>query len=152
MKKNLLDTQAKQELIQRISRLKPDSKNLWGKMNVNQMLKHCTDGIAVAYGDVKVTPKKTGWFHNKMVRFFILHTDVQAPKEKTPTYPELNMVERGIDPGNFEQLQKDLIKAVESFPAKQTLAVHPFLGNFSDANWARMMYTHLIHHLEQFGV
>lgn len=152
MKRNLLEQEAKTELVERISKLKPDSKNQWGKMNVNQMMKHCLDGIRVAYGEIKVTPKQTGWLHNKMVRYFILHTDMQAPKEKTQTYPELNMVELGVNPQNFEQLQKDLIQAIESFPAKKTLSVHPFLGNFSEANWARMMYTHLLHHLQQFGV
>ncbi len=152
MKKNLLQADVKAELLSRIKCLSPESKSLWGKMNVNQMMKHCLDGIGVAYGDVKVTPKNTGWFHNKMVRFFILHTDIQAPKEKTPTYPELNMVEQGINPGNFEQLKEQLLEAVQGFPAKKTLAIHPFLGPFSEANWARMMYTHLIHHLQQFGV
>ncbi len=87
-----------------------------------------------------------------MVRYFILHTDFPTPKEKAETYPELNMVERGINPINFPELRHQLIESVNDFPAKGTLKAHPFLGKFTDADWARIMYTHLDHHLKQFGV
>lgn len=152
MRKNILQPAVKKELVGRIGLLRPNIQRQWGKMNVNQMLLHCTDGIKVAYGDVKVTPKKTGWFHNKMVRYFILYTNVATPKETTPTYPELNMVEQGINPGNFTELKSNLIDAVNTFSYKDTLPVHPFLGKFTTENWGRMMYTHIDHHLQQFGV
>ncbi len=152
MRKNLLQPNARQELTERINLLRPNIQQHWGKMNVNQMMQHCTDGLKVAYGDVKVTPEKTGWLHKKMVRYFILYTNIAAPKEKTATYPELNMVERGINPTNFTELKYQLTEGVNNFPSKKTLTVHPFLGKFTDANWARMMYTHLDHHLKQFGV
>lgn len=40
--KTVFDLPTREELIQRISLLKQDSKPIWGKMNVYQMTKHCT--------------------------------------------------------------------------------------------------------------
>lgn len=38
--KNLFDPAVKHEIIVRINKLAPESKPLWGKMNVAQMLAH----------------------------------------------------------------------------------------------------------------
>jgi hypothetical protein len=48
--KNLFDAAVKQELIGRINTLTPNSKALWGKMNVAQMLAHCQMPLGVATG------------------------------------------------------------------------------------------------------
>ena len=48
--KNLFDPSAKNEILSRIDKLKPDSKALWGKMNVNQGLRHMTLGFDVSTG------------------------------------------------------------------------------------------------------
>lgn len=152
MRKNLLQPEVKKELTERIHSLRPNIQSQWGKMNVNQMLLHTHYGLNIAYGDQKITPKPTSWFQKKMLRYFILHTDFPTPKEKAETFPEINMVARGINPGNFTELQSQLLDAVNNFPVKDTLTIHPFLGKFSEENWARLNYTHLHHHLLQFGV
>jgi|ERR1043165_104821 hypothetical protein len=152
MRKNLLQPEVRKEIADRIRLLRPNIQRQWGKMNVNQMLLHNYNGMHIAYGDFKVTPNPTSWFQKKFLRYFILHTDFPTPKEKAETFPEMNMVQLGINPGNFTELQKQLAEAVENFPVKQTLAIHPFLGKFSEENWARLNYTHLHHHLSQFGV
>ena len=48
--KNLFDSAVKQEIINRIDTLNPQSQPQWGKMNVSQMLAHLQLPIAIAYG------------------------------------------------------------------------------------------------------
>lgn len=48
--KNLFDNIVKEELIERINRLTPETERKWGKMNVAQMLAHLQMQIEVAYG------------------------------------------------------------------------------------------------------
>ena len=49
--KNLFDPSAKNEILSRIDKLKPDSKALWGKMNVNHVFIHMTLGFDVSTGN-----------------------------------------------------------------------------------------------------
>ena len=46
--KSIFDAQAQTEIFERINKLTPQSQALWGKMNVAQMLKHCTQNIKLA--------------------------------------------------------------------------------------------------------
>ena len=49
--KNLFQPEAVQELKERLSRLRPDSPRLWGKMTPAQAMAHCTMGMELALGD-----------------------------------------------------------------------------------------------------
>ena len=152
MKKNLLQSEVKEELIARVSKLNPQSAKQWGKMNVNQMLRHLSEGLRIAYGDVKPSAKKTGWLGQKFMRFIILKTDVPAPKEKAKTFAEIDMVEKGINPPDFNAEKNQLVDLLKNFPAKQTYHESPMLGKMTTENWARLNYGHMDHHLRQFGV
>jgi hypothetical protein len=50
--KNLFNEFDKLELIERINKLTPDTKPEWGKMNVSQMLEHCTVSVKLALGEI----------------------------------------------------------------------------------------------------
>lgn len=49
--KNIFDKNDNQELINRINLLTSDTKPLWDKMTVDQMLSHCISPIEVALGN-----------------------------------------------------------------------------------------------------
>lgn len=151
MKKNLLQPEAKEEMLTRISKLHKDSQRQWGKMNVNQMLYHTAAGFKMVYGEITSAPKGN-WFSRQMMRFFILKTDFPTPKEKAETFPEINTVALGINPTDFEAERKILFHLVKNFPEKPTQPTSPLLGKMTTENWARLHYTHLDHHLKQFGV
>lgn len=59
MKKNLFQSETRAEIISRIDSLKPDAKSQWGKMNVNQMLRHTTYGLQNAMDEMPVSGKKS---------------------------------------------------------------------------------------------
>ena len=48
--KDLFDPTVKQEIIDRINKLTPQTKQVWGKMNVSQMLAHVQMPIRIALG------------------------------------------------------------------------------------------------------
>jgi hypothetical protein len=151
MRKNLLQPEVKAEILSRISKLNPQTQRQWGKMNVNQMLYHTAAGLKIAYGEISTAPRGN-WLSKQMMRFFILKTDMPTPKEKAETFPEINTVTLGINPADFHVEQQKLIELVKNFPAKQLHHASSLLGKMSKENWARLHYTHLDHHLKQFGV
>jgi len=151
MRKNLLQPETKEEILSRISRLKKDMPGQWGKMNVNQMMYHAAAGLSIGYGDVK-TLRQGSWLKKQLMRFFILNTDLPTPKEKAETFPEINTVSLGINPTDFDAERKKLTELVKNFPAKELHPESSLLGKMSKNNWARLHYTHLDHHLKQFGV
>jgi hypothetical protein len=151
MRKNLLQAEVKEEIISRINKLSPQTQRQWGKMDVNQMLYHTAAGLKIAYGDIK-TARKGNWLSKQMMRFFILKTDFPTPKEKAETFPEINTVTLGINPADFNAEKSTLIDLVKNFPVKELHPTSGLLGKMSKQNWARLHYTHLDHHLKQFGV
>ncbi len=151
MKKNLLQQETKEEIISRVNKLTPQTQHEWGKMNVNQMLYHTAAGLQIAYGEIKTAPRGN-WMMKQLMRYIILKTDIPTPKEKAETFPEINTVSLGINPPDFEAERKKLAELVRTFPAKELHPTSSLLGKMTKENWARLQYTHLDHHLKQFGV
>ena len=60
------------------------------------------------------------------------------------------------DQRNFEEEKKALIALVQRFaksgPAGLTKDAHPFFGAMTTEEWDKLMWKHLDHHLQQFGV
>lgn len=152
MKKNLLQADAKEEMASRINKLNPDANAKWGKMNVNQMLRHLNEGLLMAYGDIKSERAPKPWLTQKLMRFVVLNTDMPTPEGKAITFPEIDMVERGINPDDFKAEREALLAVLNNFPAKPTYSHSGLLGKMSTQDWARLNYTHFEHHLKQFGV
>jgi len=55
--KNLFEPGAVQEVMTRIEQLKPSSQRQWGKMDVAQMMAHCSAALEMASG--KLVAKRT---------------------------------------------------------------------------------------------
>lgn len=50
--KSLIIKESNREVVDRINKLSPESKPLWGKMNSGQMLAHCTVGLRIVNGEI----------------------------------------------------------------------------------------------------
>lgn len=152
MKKNLLQPETRAEIISRIDKLTPGAKSQWGKMNVNQMLRHTAYGLENAMGEMPATAK-SGPIMRAIMRFVVLKTDIPAPKGKAETFPEFNTVENGVNPVDFNAEREQLKAILNRFPnASKYGTESPLLGKMSKQDWARLNYGHLDHHLKQFGV
>src|SRR5271165_3151477 len=92
--KTVFDEATRDELIQRINSLDDHSKAQWGKMNVYQMLKHCTLWEEMLWGRTKYKRALVGRLFGKMaLKGFI--KDDSPLKRSTPTVPELKVTENG---------------------------------------------------------
>lgn len=150
MKKSIFDPQGRASLLTRIDKLTPAAKNLWGKMNVRQGLRHMRYAFQMPIGEI-IEPSSGNILKKKIMKFFLLNAPV--PKAKAETYPSFNTVSLGIDPPDFETEREELKAYIRKFSDASTyLAESPIGGKFSPEDWSRLMYIHTDHHLKQFGV
>jgi len=149
--KNLFETKDTADTIDRINQLTADTQPQWGKMNVGQMMAHCS----VAY-DMALTDKypKAGAITRFMLKLFV-KSAVVGPKpypKNGRTAPEFVI----NDERDFETEKNRLIdnlKKVQElgaghFDNKESVS----FGKLTKDEWNVLFSKHLNHHLTQFGV
>jgi hypothetical protein len=146
---NIFDIEGNANLIRRIESLTPQSRPLWGKMTVSQMLLHCQKPLDVAEGTLLLKRGIIGFLFGKMAkRDFLKRPQFQ---KNLPTAPSLKIV----DAANFEKEKETLLNQVVRFretgPGIIKNTKHPFFGEMSIEEWGILQYKHLDHHLNQFG-
>jgi hypothetical protein len=147
MQRSLSDARTRQELVDRLERLGPEAKPLWGKMNAPQMLAHLADWMLMAKGKLKTAPK------NRPLRFPPLKQLViywlPFPKG-VPTAPEL--ISR--KPLAWTVERAAVREHVESFETLNPAVwpEHPVFGEMTPNAWRVLAYRHMDHHLRQFGI
>jgi hypothetical protein len=146
--KNLFDAVVKQDIIVRINKLTPESKPLWGKMNVSQMLAHLQVPIGVADGTQKLKRTLFGRIVGPMVKS-IIYND-KPFKRSLPTDPSFVMFGSEKD---FETEKQKLLVMVNNFTETAIVnETHVFFGKLTKEQWSKGTWKHLDHHLQQFGV
>ena len=146
--KNLFDPVAKQEMIDRINKLTPQTKQQWGKMNVAQMLAHVQKPIGIAMG----THQPKGSFLLRLIGPFFKSKlwDEMPYKHSLPTDPTFVMLGQEKD---FEKERAALLTMINAFNEESIINErHPVFGRLTKDNWSKAMWKHLDHHLKQFGV
>lgn len=148
--KSLFDLPENQKMIDRINRLTPQAEAQWGTMNVAQMLAHAGTPIMVALGDLKLKKGLAGIVFGRIVRRMIVN---EKPfKRNSPTDKRFIIA----DERQFDTEKGRLIDLVQRFahsgPNGLTKEPHPFFGKLSPTEWDLLMWKHLDHHLQQFGV
>ena len=146
--KNLFDPPVKQEIIDRINRLTPQTQRKWGKMNVSQMLAHVQKPIGIALG----THQPKGSFLLRLIGplFKSKLWDENPYKQGLPTDPTFVMTGQEKD---FEKEKIVLLNMINSFSKENIVGEqHPVFGKLTKENWSKATWKHLDHHLRQFGV
>lgn len=148
--KCLFEASCAEEVKQRLSRLLPDQARQWGKMNLAQMLAHCSLGLEMAAGAIRPPRALIGRILGPIVKPFVFR-DEEPMHKNSPTAKEL-LIEGNRD---FEAERDRLAVLVDHFlaagPTGCTAHPHPFFGPLTPEQWAVLMYKHLDHHLRQFG-
>lgn len=137
-----------QLMIERINKLSPTTRALWGTMYVDQMLSHCNAAVEVAFGEKVVTVNFLMRLLGKVLKNKIFNNDFN---KNSPTAKEFIFRERY----DFEQSKNKLIQSFSKFAkGHETIKVlnHPFWGKMTHDDWNKLMWRHLDHHLKQFGV
>jgi hypothetical protein len=146
--KNIFNEADKNEILQRVEKLTPESKPLWGTMNVAQMLAHGAHAAKLPTGEVAA--KRAG-FPINVIGSLLKNKILNSPefRKNSPTSPEIKIT----DPRDFEKEKANFIAAIKKLDEKvATAPKHPFFGKMTATEWGRINYIHADHHLKQFGV
>ena len=137
-------------MLQRIDHLTADSQPLWGKMTVSQMLYHCQRPFEVAKGTLPL-----GW--GVLGRLFggMAKRKLMSDEPFVRNLPTLHAFKPPASP-MFRQEQQKLKTLIQDFSLQGegfiVNKLHPFFGRLSVEEWERLLFKHLDHHLNQFGV
>lgn len=147
---DVFDPQVTAALITRIRALTPDSRPLWGKMAVGQMLAHCCVTYEMIYDGNHRRP-------NALMRL-LLKTFVKKAVVTDKPYRRNSATGGGFlirDTRDFAVERDRLIAYLQRtqqlgaahFDGRESLS----FGALSRQEWSNMFHKHLDHHLSQFG-
>ena len=143
--KNLFQREAADEVIARIDTLRPIAQRQWGKMDVAQMMAHCSAALDMASGRLNPPRILLGRLLGPFVK--PIYTNEKPFSKNNPTDKKLVV----SDQRDFQREQERLKLCVRQFheggKEKCTRHPHPFFGALSPQDWSRGMYKHLDHHL-----
>jgi len=149
--KTIFNEADKNEILQRIEKLTPETKAIWGKMNVSQMLAHSAMTTEWPMGGVLVKNSPLQ-FIGRFFKKSYIYSDKQMGKN-SPTAPELITV---VDEKEFAKEKTAFINAINKLytGGEKGIAVekHAFFGKMTPMEWGIINYKHADHHLRQFGV
>ncbi|MCY7421674.1 MAG: DUF1569 domain-containing protein [Chitinophagaceae bacterium] len=151
MIKNIFDLSVVNEIIDRTNRLTTDTKPLWGKMSVSQMLAHCNVTYEMVYDNNHPKP-------NAFMKFILKLLVKNKVVGEKPYGHNLRTAPSFLikDEKEFEKEKSTLIAYIRKtqqlgaahFNGKESYS----FGKLAQQEWTNMFYKHLDHHLNQFGV
>lgn len=146
--KSIFDTTTRAALINRINAVNENNKAQWGKMNLFQMLKHCTLCDDMFLGKIKINRVLMGQLFGKMILKQVLKDD--SPFRKNS--PTSSLLKTTAGTGDIEQQKKEWLKRIEQYADYDNPHfVHPFFGPMTKEQIGLLAYKHTDHHLRQFG-
>ena|ERR1700744_2596508 len=148
--KTVFDAGTRQELSQRLEKLKPDILPSWGQMTMPQMVKHLRLWEEMIHENKRYHRPLIG----RLIGPLILKRVLKNPDfpKSTPTIPEMRISETNIDFTAERQKLITLLNSYATYDLPDYAFVHPFFGKMTREQIGLMAYKHLDHHLQQFGV
>lgn len=146
---SLFDPQVRTAILDRISRLTPERKPVWGRFKAPEMVCHVSCDLRQSLGELETGPP-TGPLSQFPLNWLLIHV-VPWPKGKGKSPPEFLATRPTTWAADVSRL-RDLI---ERFGARGPNAAWPpsrVFGQISGTSWGVMEHKHLDHHLRQFGV
>jgi hypothetical protein len=145
--KSIFDSAARGEIINRFRSLSENSSAQWVKMNLYQILKHCTLWEDMMQGKQKYRQVFLGRIFGQMVLKNILKDEAPL-RRNTPTIPSLKISGNGdVAPEKAKWISR--IEDYANFSNQHV--VHPFFGKITTENIGYLAYKHMDHHLRQFN-
>ena len=143
----------KQELLERLARLTPETPRQWGTMTAAQMVCHLRDAFDGVMGDkpMEIPP---GFSALQLVKPLVLYMPMKWPPG-VPTRPEFDQNIGGTPPTEFQSDMAGLLASMNKFtvvPRTFEFRPHPMFKKMSERDWMRWGYLHTDHHLRQFGL
>jgi hypothetical protein len=138
-------------LLERLALLKCDSKPLWGKMNVAQLLAHLNVSYDLAYERMS---SQHNFLMSWILKIFIKPLVVnEKPYKRNSSTAPLFII------ANSRDFDTEMTKLIANIKDTQEKGAAYFEGKTSDSfgrlsaiEWNNLFYKHLDHHFRQFGV
>lgn len=141
------------ELIKHIQSISPETKAIFGKMNLHQMIEHLSFSFQQAIGMHPLPAANNEETTAKMYQFLLSDKPFRdnTPNQymsDTPSPALTESIEIAI-----ENLKKDIENFFSFYEKNNTqIVVNPFFGNLSFQDWVQLLHKHTKHHLRQFGI
>ena len=146
--KNILNEADYLEISNRVQRLSDTNTRLWGSMEIQQMLTHCTTQLKLALGENSQKQQGHALMRTRLGKW-LLFSNIPWPKGvETPA--EMNAELASFSLAGMENGKRELLRYLEKVRVQSQLTAHPFFGELSIKEWGRLIYKHLDHHLKQF--
>jgi hypothetical protein len=148
---NIFLPEIAEQVIQRIQQLAPDSKPIWGKMTVEEMLAHCNVSYEMVYEDKHPRPSLLmGFILKALVKKVV--TSETPYKHNLRTAPQFMIKDRREFEKEKGRLINHIIRTLELGETHFDNKKSHSLGRLTKTEWNNLFYKHLDHHLGQFGV
>lgn len=148
--KSIFEAKTREEVINRIDSLTPDSKAVWGRMTAAQMVRHCSICEEYYFGGIAVNRSFLGRIVGKIAIKRILKDENSTFPKNASTPPPFKVTE-DIENLETEKLKwESLIDRYATFSDEEFN--HWFFGKMTKAQLGQFIYKHTDHHLGQFGV
>ena len=146
--KSVFDITTRNELVERIKSLNPENSAQWGRMNVYQMVKHCTLHEDMVLGKLKIKRVFIGRLMGGMLLKKVLKDDKPFGKNS----PTSSLLKTLRESGDIEQQKKEWIDRLDQYATyTDPDFIHPFFGPMTKDQIGFFAYKHVDHHLRQFG-
>lgn len=148
--KTIFEKSARAELFGRINKLNEESSSVWGKMNVYQMLKHCTmwDEWILGINNTRYKRVLIGHLFGKAA-LKTLTADASPLRRNTPTLAAFKVQEKY---GDIELEKSKWIELIDRYDKYSNPGfVHSFFGEMTKEQVGILAYKHADHHLRQFN-
>jgi Protein of unknown function (DUF1569) len=149
--KTLLNIPDRNEVLDRLTGVRPESQRRWGSMSAHQMICHLSDSFRAALGEKQISQSAT-FFKRTIYKWAALWLPFRWP-HGIKTRPEMDQHQGGTPPTPFAtDLEKLRILLGRFCNSEGEFAPHATLGQMSRTERMRHAYLHMDHHLRQFGV
>ena len=146
--KSIFDKTTRDELMNRINSLNENSTAQWGKMNIYQMLKHCTLCEEMYLGKRKYKRAFIGRLFGKMgLRNLLKDETPLKPNSPTASQFKIKDISGNITPEKMKWVS--LIGEYAEYTNDHF--EHWFFGKMTKEQVGYFVYKHTDHHLRQFN-
>ncbi|MDB5002039.1 MAG: hypothetical protein JWQ34_264 [Mucilaginibacter sp.] len=146
--KTILDKATRDELITRATTLTKNSTAQWGKMSIDQMLKHAILADEMYLGEKVYKRRFLGYLLGQPILKAILK-DEEPMRRNARTSPDFIVTETG---GDVEAEKKKWINVLERYANyDKPQFTHWFFGKMTKEQVGQLAYKHADHHLRQFN-
>lgn len=148
--KSLFNESDYKEVRRRIEALAETNPQQWGKMNIAQMLAHCSIGFEIVLGKLPFEDK-SNFILRTLGKQVVLHLVKKGDLGKNQRTFSIYRIR---DDKNFEREKMRLLQNIDAFYKlgdRNEIGIHPYFGKLSKDEWGAMQYVHTNHHLTQFS-